>query len=144
MLGYKFYDANGDEMQTTPDLLVPRALADRTVNLIAAFDETSIDIELPAAVTVDGVRYCRDFFLDGDNSANAGDLALEFTALGVDYALVPLEDDSVSEMMTIGAGERVRLYFTETPYITSSVPVINVARVTLGDFVTSTTTQGGN
>ena len=145
MLGYKFYDANGDEMQTIPALLVPRALVDRAVNLITATDETSIDIELPAAVTVDGVRYCRDFLLDVDNSANASDLALEFTALGVDYALVPLEDDSVSEMMTIGAGERVRLYFTETPYITSTVPVINVARVTLGDFVTSTaTTQGGN
>ena len=120
-----------------------QTVADRTVNLIAATDETSIDIELPAAVTVDGVRYCRDFLLDVDNSANASDLALEFTALGVDYAFVPLEDDSVSEMMTIGAGERVRLYFTETPYTaTGSLPVINVARVTLGDFVT--TTQGGN
>lgn len=128
-----------------PDLLFPRILADRTVNFIAAYDETSIDIELPEAVMVDGVSYARDFFLDFDNSANASDLALEFTALGVDYAFVPLEDDSISEMMTIGAGERVRLYFTETPYTaTGSLPVINVARVTLGDFVTSTTTQGGN
>lgn len=120
-------------------------LADRTVNLITASDETSIDIELPAAVTVGGVRRARDFFLDVDNSANASDLALEFTGLGVDYAFVPLEDDSISEMMTIGAGERVRLYFTETPYhANGSLPVINVARVTLGDFVTSTATQGGN
>lgn len=120
------------------------ALADRTVNLITATDETSIDVELPAAVTVDALRYARDFLLDVDNSANASDLALEFTALGVDYAFVPLGDDSISEMMTIGAGERVRLYFTETPYTeTGSIPVINVARVTLGDFVTSTT-QGGN
>jgi len=123
-------------------------LADRTVNLITAQSgiAESIDIELPEAVTVDGVRYCRDFILDVDNSANANDLALEFTALGVDYAFVPLEDDSISEMMTIGSGERVRLYFTETPYTKNgSLPVINVARVTLGDFVTSTTTtQGGN
>lgn len=128
---------------------VAYALADRTVNLITAQsgEAASIDIELPAAVTVDGVRHCRDFILDVDNSANASDLALEFTGLGVDYAFVPLEDDSVSEMMTIGAGERVRLYFTETPYITSTVPVINVASVTLGDFVTTSTTpatQGGN
>ena len=122
-----------------------QTVADRMVNLITATDETSIDIELPEAVTVDGVRYCRDFILDVDNSANANDLALEFTALGVSYAFVPLEDDSISEMMTIGAGECVRLYFTETPYTaTGSLPVINVARVTLGDFVTSTTTQGGN
>lgn len=122
-------------------------VADRTVNFIKAQSgiAASIDIELPAAVTVDGVRYARDFLLDVDNSANASDLALEFTALGVDYGFVPLEDDSVSEMMTIGAGGRARLYFTETPYTTNgSLPVINVARVTLGDFVTSTTTQGGN
>lgn len=123
-------------------------LADRTVNLITASDETSIDIELPDAVTVGAVRYARDFILDVDNSANASDLALEFTALGVSYAFVPLEDDSVSEMMTIGAGERVRLYFTETSYFASGaslpLPVIQVARVTIGDFVTSTTTQGGN
>ena len=140
-----FKDSEDTVLPTPPDLIVPRTLADRAVNLITATDETSIDIELPAAVTVDGVRYCRDFILDIDNSANAGDLALEFTALDVDYAFVPLEDDSISEMMTIGAGERVRLYFTETPYTaTGSLPVINVARVTLGDFVTSTTTQGGN
>ena len=143
-LGVGLFDSDGNLITTPPNLLVPRTVADRTVNLITASDETSIDIELPAAVTVGGVRYCRDFFLDVDNSANASDLALEFTALGVDYAFVTLEDDSISEMMTIGAGERVRLYFTETPYITSTVPVINVARVTLGDFVTSTTTQGGN
>jgi len=140
-----FYDSSDLPFSAVPNLLVPRALADRTVNLITAEDETSIDIELPAAVTVGAMRYCRDFILDVDNSANASDLALEFTELGVDYAFVPLEDDSVSEMMTIGAGERVRLYFTETPYTAiGSLPVINVARVTLGDFVTSTATQGGN
>lgn len=132
---------------TSPTLADIQILADRTVNLITAQSgmAASIDIELPDAVTVDGVRYASDFILDVDNSANASDLALEFTGLGVDYAFVPLEDDSVSEMMTIGAGERVRLYFTETPYTaTGSLPVINVARVTLGDFVTSTATQGGN
>ena len=140
-----FYDSSDTPFSAVPNLLVPRALADRTVNTILTYNQTSIDIELPAAVTVDGVRYCRDFFLDIDNSQNASDLALEFTALGVSYAFVPLEDDSVSEMMTIGAGKRVRLYLTETPYTaTGSLPVINVARVTLGDFVTSTATQGGN
>ena len=127
---------------TSPTLADVLVLADRTVNLIAATDETSIDIELPAAVTVDGVRYCRDFILDVDNSANASDLTLEFTALGVDYGFVPLEDDSVGEMVSIGAGERVRLYLTETPYTAGSLPVIQIARCTLGDFVTSTT--GGN
>lgn len=143
-----FYDSSDTPFSDVPNLLVPRVLlADRTVNLITAQSgiAASIDIELPAAVTVDGVSYARDFFLDIDNSANSSDLALEFTALGVDYAFVPLEDDSVSEMMTISSGERVRLYFTETPYTaTGSLPVINVARVTLGDFVTSTATQGGN
>lgn len=129
----------------SPTMADIQVLADRTVNLITASDETSVDIELPEAVTVDGVRRARDFFLDIDNSANASDLALEFTGLGVDYAFVPLEDDSISEMMTIGSGKRVRLYFSETPYTTTgSLPVINVARVTLGDFVTSTTPQGGN
>lgn len=143
--GAEFKDGGGAALSTPPDLIFPRALADRTVNLITASDETSIDIELPAAVTVDGVRYCRDFILDVDNSANASALTLEFTGLGVDYAFVPLEDDSVGEMVLIGAGERVRMYFTETPYTaTGSLPVINVARVTLGDFVTSTATQGGN
>ena len=132
---------------TSPTLADIQVLADRAVNLVTITDETSIDIELPAPVEEPtGVRRARDFFLDVDNSANAIDLALEFTALSVDYAFVPLKDDSVSEMMTIGAGERVRLYFTETPYTaTGSLPVINVARVTLGDFVTSTTpAQGGN
>lgn len=119
-----------------------QTLADRTVNLITAEDETSLDIELPAAVTVGTMRYCRDFILDVDNSANASDLTLEFTAMGVDYGFVPLEDDSVGEMVSIGAGERVRLYFTETPYTAGSLPVIQIARCTLGDFVTSTT--GGN
>jgi hypothetical protein len=141
---------NGSAVQPSAVTLdIAYALADRTVNLITAQsgETASIDIELPAAVTVDGVRHCRDFILDVDNYANADDLALEFTGLDVYYAFVPLEDDSISEMMTIGAGERVRLYFTETPYTTNgSLPVINVARVTLGDFVTSTTptTQGGN
>lgn len=132
------------EGETALDATTTATLADRAVNLVTAGSGTaSIDIELPAAVTVDAVRYARDFILDVDNFANSSDLALEFTGLGVDYAFVPLEDDSISEMMTIGAGERVRLYFTETPYTTSAVPVINVAGVTLGDFVTSTT-QGGN
>ena len=123
-------------------------LADRTVNTISTYNQTSLDIGLPDAVTVDGVSYARDFFLDIDNSVNASDLALEFTGLGVDYGFAPLEDDSISEMMTIGAGGRVRLYFTETSYFATGaslpIPVIQVARVTLGDFVTSTTTQGGN
>ena len=125
------------------------ALADRTVNLIKTYNnQTSLDIELPAAVTVDDVSYARDFFLDVDNYANANDLALEFTRLGVDYAFVPSDGDSISEMTSIGAGERVRLYFTETPHHASGaslpMPVIHVARVTLGDFVTSTATQGDN
>lgn len=153
--GYRFYDGN-QELQGLPNLLVPRAIADRAVNLITATDETSIDIELPDAVTVDGVRRARDFILDVDNSANANDLALEFTGLGQSYAFVAADGDSVGDIMTIagygtgqgGDGEIVRLYFTETPYLAGagSLPVFHVARVTLGDFVTSTTpaTQGGN
>lgn len=131
------------ESATTLTVTRTATLADRTGNLITAQNGTaSIDIELPEAVTVDGVRYCRDFLLDVDNSANASDLALEFTAFGVEYAFVPSEDDSISEMTSIGAGERVRLYLTETPYTAGSLPVIQIARCTLGDFVTSTT--GGN
>ena len=131
-----------------------RALAaDRTVNLITATDETSIDIELPAAVTVDGVIRARDFIFDIDNSRNGSDLALEFVSLGTGdehgFAFATDSADSIGEIMTIGAGECVRLYFTETSYWTSGaslpLPVIHVARVTLGDFVTSTTpAQGGN
>jgi hypothetical protein len=143
----EFYDSTDAEIPYPwPNLLVPRALSDRTVNLVTATTETSIDIELPAAVTVDGVRYCRDFLLDVDNSANASDLALEFTGIPYDYYFVVEANESIGEMMTVGGGERVRLYFTETAidYIN---PVLHVARVTLGDFVTSTTTtttQGGN
>lgn len=141
---------------TSPTLANIQIPADRTVNLITATDETSIDIELPEAVTVDGVRYARDFLLDIDNSANASDLALEFTALGMNYVFIADKDDTIGEMMTIagygtgssGDGERVRLYFTETPLFYEDAeaekPVIHVARVTLGDFVTSTATQGGN
>lgn len=136
-----------------------RTVADRTVNLITATDETSIDIELPAAVTVDGVRRARDFLLDIDNSANASDLALEFTNLGGDdgYCFVVDNGDDIAEMTTVkGAsapnefdGERVRLYFTETSLYNpndTNLAVFHVARVTLGDFVTSTTpaTQGGS
>lgn len=139
------------------NLLVPRSLADRTENLIMATDETSIDIELPAPVEEPtDVRRARDFFLDIDNSVNANDIALEFTGLGQSYAFVAAGGDSVGEIMTIagygtgsqGDGEIVRIYFTETPHlaVAGSLPVIQVARVTLGDFVTSTTpaSQGGN
>ena len=127
-------------------------VADRTVNLIAATDETSIDIELPAAVTVGAVRYARDFLLDVDNSANASDLALEFTALGVNYGFVTDADDDIGEMMTIvgygtgssGDGARVRLYFTECAVEGASGQVLfHVARVTLSADIDSTT-QGGN
>jgi len=128
-------------------------LADRTVNLITATDETSIDIELPG-IFLGEVRRARDFLLDIDNSANANDLTLEFTRLSNDYAFVVDSNDSIGEMMTVagygtgssGDGERVRLYFTETSLFYEDAeaekPVIHVARVTLGDFVT--TTQGGN
>ena len=154
MYDYKFYDANGDEMQTIPNLLVPRALADRTVNLITAADGTaSIDIELPAAVTVGALLYARDFFLDIGNSWNASDLTLEFTGLGVNYGFVTDADDDIGEMMTIagygtgsppGDGARVRLYFTECAVKgASGQSLFHVARVTLSADIDSTT-QGGN
>lgn len=139
---------------TSPTLADIQVLADRTVNRITASDETSIDIELPGPVEEPtGVRRARDFFLDVDNSANANDLALEFVSLGTGdehgFAFATDSADSIGEIMTIGAGECVRLYFTETSYWASGaslpLPVIHVTRVTLGDFVTSTTTtQGGN
>jgi len=139
---------------TSPTLVDIQVLADRAENLITAQsgEAASIDIELPAPVEEPtGVRRARDFFLDVDNSANANDLALEFTKLGVTagdgYAFVTDTEDSIGEIMTVGARERVRLYFTETPYVDfgNTVTIIHVARVTLGHFVTSTTTtQGGN
>ena len=139
---------------TSPTLSDIQILADRTVNLITADDETSIDIELPGPVIEPaGVPRARDFFLDIDNSLNANDLKLEFTKLGDDigsmdaYAFVTDAEDSIGEMTTVGKNTRVRLYFTETAYTKEDgyfvVPVFHVARVTLGDFVTSTT-QGGN
>lgn len=133
-------------------------LADRAVNLITATDETSIDIELPGPVEEPtGVRRARDFILDVDNSANASDLALEFTELGVEYLFVTDADDSIGDMMTVsgygtgesGDGERVRLYFTECAFegiAPRPGPIFHVARVTLSadsDEI-PTTTQGGN
>ena len=139
---------------TSPALADIQVLADRTVNLITAQSGSaaSIDIELPGPVDVDGVRYCRDFLLDVNNYANANALALEFVSLGTGdehgFAFATDSADSIGEIMTIGAGECVRLYFTETSYFAGGaslpLPVIHVASVTLGDFVTSTTTQGGN
>ena len=133
------FTQNGESVE--PSLLVPRTLADRTVNLITASNETSIDIELPAAVEEPtGVRRARDFLLDVDNSANASDLALEFTGLGVYYGFVTEADDDIGEMMTIagygtgssGDGERVRLYFTECAMEgASGQKLFHVARVTL-------------
>ena len=126
-------------------------VADHTVNLITASAETSIDIELPAAVTVDGVRYCRDFLLDVDNSANASDLALEFTGLGIGddgYMFVTDAEDSIGDITTVGAGERARLYFTECAFEGEAPrpsPIFHVARVTLGAEIDEIpTTQGGN
>ena len=137
-------------------------VSDRTVNLITASDETSIDIELPAAVAVDGVRYARDFLLDVDNSANTSDLKLEFTALGIGgtgYMFVTDADDSIGTMMTIAGiktennettpGERVRLYFTECAFEGEAPQpnaIFHVARITLGADIDEipTTTQGGN
>ena len=55
---YDFY-YDGALMSGVPDLLVHRALADGTVNLITATDETSIDIELPPT----SLGYSRDFYL---------------------------------------------------------------------------------
>lgn len=130
-------------------------LADRTENYITipVASMPSIDIELPDVIGEPYAdRPARDFFLDIDNSANASDLALEFTGLGTDYAFVTDKDDSVGDMMTIadesaqgeGDGEKARLYFNECGLSNGGMPVFHVARVTLGDFVTSTTSQGGN
>ena len=133
-------------------------LADRTVNLITTDDETSIDIELPDPVEEPtGVRRARDFLLDIDNSANASDLTLEFTELGVEYLFVTDADDSIGDMMTVsgygtgqdGDGERVRLYFTECALegvAPKPGPIFHVARVTLSSEVDeiTTATQGGS
>ena len=133
-----------------------QTVADRTVNLITARGETSIDIELPDEVwEPEGVRRARDFFVDVDNSRNGSDLALEFTGLGVDYGFVTDADDDIGEMMTIagygtgssGDGERVRFYFTECAMDdgASGQVLFHVARVTLGaDIDSIPTTQGGN
>ena len=131
-------------------------LEDRTENYIVPTGSTSsIDIELPA-MTGDYLvdRRARDFFLDIDNSQNASDLTLEFTGLGVSdlrlgYSFVTDADDDIVEMTKVESGKRARLYFTEIPEfdedsLSQAVPVFHVARVTLSDFITSTTTQGGN
>ena len=143
---------------TSPTLADIQVLADRTVNLITAdYGTASIDIELPAPVEEPtGVRRARDFFLDVDNSMNSGDLALEFTELGVEYLFVTDADDSIGDMMTVsgygtgqsGDGERVRLYFTECAIegvAPRPGPIFHVARVTLSAEIDELpTTQGGN
>ena len=142
---------------TSPTLADIHILADRAVNRITATDETSIDIELPGPVIEPaGVRRARDFFLDVDNSMNSGDLALEFTELGVEYLFVTDADDSIGDMMTVsgygtgqsGDGERVRLYFTECAIegvAPRPGPIFHVARVTLSAEIDELpTTQGGN
>ncbi len=58
--GAEFKDGGGAALSTPPDLVIFRALADRTVNLITASDGTSIDIELPALAHVGRMR---DFYV---------------------------------------------------------------------------------
>lgn len=120
-------------------------VADRAVNLITATDETSIDIELPEAVTVDGVRRARDFILDVDNSAGASDIGLELAsdatayldAGGAHYLVAVADGDDLADLLTVAAGKRARLYFTETAQTatptgsTSAVPVISLQRLTV-------------
>lgn len=147
-LRYRIADAGYDSERDV------YTLADRCVNNITPMpgQPDIIDIELPVSVEEPtGVRRARDFIIDVDNRKRYSEsYTLEFTALGVDYAFLTDADERIGEMMTIGPDdEYVRFYFTESSFSWSEPvgkPVFHVARVTLGDFVTSTTpaTQGGN
>lgn len=116
-------------------------LADRQRNLYVG-DSTYAQpvLTLPPAVDGDG----RDFYLDVDNSSNSAAVAFDFYNINVDYVLACDENDDVATMTEVAAGERVRLYFNETALTSgsgsSALPVIQIARITLGAYYTGATT----
>ena len=117
---------------TLSNARVTASLADRAVNRVETA-EASISLILPAAVP----GKVRDLLVDVPNNGTT-DIALEFEGLGTDFALAPLADDDIAEITTVEAGDKARLYvtetsFTHTPSGGSELPVIQIGRVTLGE-----------
>ena len=119
---YKFYDANGDEMQTIPNLLVPRALADRAGNRVEVTGDTTLT--LPAAVP----GYLRDFLVRLEIS---GSTVPTITFAAPTGETITYETDGDEFPVPDEAG--TWLYsFTETAAHTFAVALKSVSVVTQG------------
>lgn len=112
-------------------------LADRACNAVTA----AATLTLPAAVS----GHARDLIVDVDNSAGATDIGLELAsdaaayldAGGARYLVAVADGDDLADLLTVAAGVRARLYFTETAQTAtptggaSAVPVVSVQRLTV-------------
>ncbi len=122
--------------ETALDIVSTATLTDRACNAVTV----AATLMLPAAVP----DRARDLIVDVDNSAGADALGLELASdetaylAGGEYYLVAVADgDDLADLLTVAAGARARLYFTETAQTatvtggTSAVPVISLQRLTV-------------
>lgn len=127
------------EGETALDATATATLADRASNRVTPADASALT--LPPAVA----GHMRDLIVDVDNSAGASDIDLELAsdatayldAGGARYLVAVADGDDLADLLTVAAGARARLYFTETAQTatpaggTEAVPVISLQRLTV-------------
>ena len=125
------------EGETAMDATATATLADRAGNAVTG----AATLTLPPAVA----GHMRDLIVDMDNSAGASDIDLELAsdatayldAGGARYLVAVADGDDLADLLTVAAGARARLYFTETAQTatpaggTEAVPVISLQRLTV-------------
>lgn len=69
-----------------------------------------------------------DFGLDIDNSANTGAATLTLTGLDTAFSVVVPEDESLTDMLAIAAGELARFYVTLTTFRVNNLPTWHIVK----------------
>ena len=114
-----FYDSSDTPFSAVPDLLVPRALADRTVNRVTPADASALTLTLPAVVE----DHARDLIVRLDLTALATAPEVTFAAPTGETVKFETEDGAMPELE---AGKVNLVSLTET-----AAGVIDVAHKTV-------------
>lgn len=69
-----------------------------------------------------------DFGLDIDNSANTGAATMTLTGLDTAFSVVVPEDESLTDMLAIAAGELARFYVTLTTFRVNNLPTWHIMK----------------
>lgn len=122
--------------ETALDAVSIAPLVDRACNAVAG----AATLTLPAATPY----RARDLVVDVDNSAGASGIGLELASdatayldvEGAPFFVAVADGNNLADLLTVAAGTRARLYFTETaqtatPTGGTAVPVISLQRSTI-------------